>query len=190
MRQPDRSGPKGKTLFELAEERQALLNKGRPFDDKHADGQVRDEDGNVLDDSAPIGPVGDAIFFTLTLAMLHFTLDVLVYHQYAQAVEWPPIFKRTLTMLPVLFVVTYSVRSELLARVPLLRQLVCLITGVSAGCYMIHIGNTYNYFAVMKQAPPIGTLWVWSVIEMGLPYALACVSVNAGYLWWKGYTMF
>jgi hypothetical protein len=52
------------------------------------------------------------------------------------------------------------------------------------------VGNVYDYYAVMKQAPPLGTLWVWSVIEMKLPYALVGLVANLGYMWWKGYGVF
>lgn len=190
MAQPDRSGPKGKTLYELAEERQALLAKGQPFLQKHDDGLVRDEEGNVLDSDAPIGPVGEAFFYTSTLSMLHFTLDVLVYNQYRQEIEWPPIFRRTGTILPILFMLIYMLHSKTASSFPIARQLFYLAVTVAAGCYMIYAGNTYDYFAVMKRAPPIGTLWVWSVIEMNLPYALVGTGVNLGYMWWHGYTVF
>ncbi len=35
-----------------------------------------------------------SLFLSGTLTMLHFTLDVLVHHQYAQEVEWWEIAKR------------------------------------------------------------------------------------------------
>jgi len=190
MAQPDWSRPKGKTLYDLAAEREELLRKGQPFDKKYDDGLVRDEEGNVLESEPPIGPVGDAFVFTLTLGMLHFTLDVLVYNQYRQTIEWREIVTRTATMLPVLFVVTYVLRSKMLARWPLLKQLVCFLIGAVAGCYLIYIGNTFGYYAVMKQSPPIGTLWVLAVIEMGLPFAVASLSVNGAFLWWHGYKVF
>ena len=187
MLQPDRSGPKSRTLFDLAEERQAQMDAGQPFN-KHF--QV-DDQGRILDEpSDPLGPVGDAIFFNLTLAMLHFTLDVLCYSQYRQDIEWAPIAKRTATVLPVLFFVTYSLRSELANRFSTAKQVLCAIMGAAAGCYLIYIGNTYSYYAVMKQAPPVGVLWVFSVIEMGLPYAVASLSVNVAFLWLRGYTVF
>lgn len=188
MKQPDRSGPKSKTLFELADERQALLDKGQPFDSKYEDGQVRDEEGNVL--SSPLGPFGDAVFFTLTLAMLHTTLDVLVFNQYRQEIEWQPIFSRTATMIPVLFVVIYSLRSDTASRFPVARQIFYLCMAVLAGCHMIYVGNTFDYYAVMKRAPPIGTLWVWSVIEMQLPYAVTSLVIDGAYLWWNGFSAF
>lgn len=31
---------------------------------------------------------------------------------------------------------------------------------------MVHATNRYGYYAVMKKAPGIGTLWIWCVVEL------------------------
>jgi len=194
LAQPDRSGPKSKTLLDLAEERKHLLEKGTPFAKDYSDGLARDESGNILEaglgDGEPIGPIGDAVFWAVCLAMFHFTLDVLTFNQYRQEVEWGPICKRTALVLPVLWFIIYMMRSQTAWKVEVARQVFFLAVGVGAGCYTIHMGNVYDYYAVMKQAPPLGTLWVWSVIEMRLPYALVGVAVNLGYMYWQGYGVF
>lgn len=87
-------------------------------------------------------------------------------------------------------IVTYIFRSKMMAQWPLLKQMVCFCTGAVAGSYLIYIGNTFGYYAVMKRSPPVGTLWVWAVIEMGLPFAVASLSVNGAFLWWYGYKVF
>ena len=194
LAQPDRSGPKGKTLLDLYDDNKTLLEKGQPFDDRYDDGLVRDEGGNILEaglgGGEPIGPVGEAVFWAVCLCMFHFTLDVLTFNQYRQDIEWSPIFQRTFTVLPILWLLIYVMRSKTARKVELLRQVFFLAVGVSVGCYTIHVGNVYDYYAVMKQAPPLGTLWVWSVIEMQLPYALIGVASNIGYMFFKGYTVF
>lgn len=194
LSQPDRSKPSSKTLLDLYEEKKALLEQGQPFDPKYEDGLIRDEGGNILEaglgDGEPIGPLGNAFFWSVVLGMLHFTLDVLVYSQYRQEIEWPPIFRRTATILPVLFFLVYILRSETASRYPKLKQAFFLVVSVAAGCYTIRVANMYDYYAVMKQAPPLGVLWIWSVVEMELPFAAASVVVDLVYLWWKGYSMY
>lgn len=193
MAQPDRSKPKGATLLDLYEEKKSLLDHGQPFDPVYQDGQVRDEGGNILEaglgDGEPIGPAGNAFFWSVCLTMLHFTLDVLVYNQYRQDIEWKEIVQRTFTVLPVLFVLVYMMRSQFASRFATAKQILFLTFAVGTGCYTIHVTNRYDYFAVMKQAPPLGTLWVWSVIEMDLWFAAASIVVDVGYLWWKGYSI-
>ncbi|CZT19882.1 uncharacterized protein RCC_05738 [Ramularia collo-cygni] len=194
LAQPDRSGPKGKTLLDVYEDKKSLLDKGRPFDAKYSDGVPRGESGNILDvglgENEPIGLVGEAVFWSVCLVMFHFTLDVLVYNQFAQEIVWPAVIKRTFTMLPILFLVIYMLRSDLAKKFGVVRQVFFLIVGVVAGCYLIHAGNRYQYFAVMKQAPPLGTLWVYSVIEMDLWFAAGSILLNVAFLLYGGYSFF
>jgi hypothetical protein len=198
LAQPDRSGPKGKTLLDLAEERAHLLAQGQPFAKKYNDTLPRDENGNILlaglsngdNDDEPIGPIGDAIFWAVCLTMFHFTLDVLTFNQYRQEIEWSAIWKRTGLVLPILWLMVFVMRSGTARRFDVARQVLFLAVGVGAGCYTIYVGNVYDYYAVMKQAPPLGTVWVWSVIEMRLGYALGCVGANLGFMYYKGYGAF
>lgn len=186
--------PKGKTLLDLYEEKKELLDKGQPFDSQYQDGLPRGESGNILEaglgDGEPIGPVGDAIFWAACLTMFHFTLDVLVYNQYAQETVWPAIYKRTGTILPILFLVIYISRTNLAKRLGVVRQMFFFAVAVGTGCYLIHAGNTYDYLAVMKQAPPLGTIWVFSVIEMDVWFAASSLLVDVLFLWYMGYSAF
>ena len=204
LSQPSRETPKTKTLFEIAAERQSQLQHGEPFGDVDADPSSPpaisttqiNPDGTLTEISAgedsqftgdPIGPFGQALFFTLTLSMLHFTLDVLVHHQYRQEIGWDLIIQRTLITLPLLLALLYMLHSR---STSLWAQSLFLCLSVGAGCYLIYSSNELAYFAVMKRAPPVGTLWVWSVIEMRLPFALGSLITVALYFWWGDYTIF
>jgi hypothetical protein len=70
-----------------------------------------------------------------------------------------------------------------------LRQVIFFTTSTVAGCYLIHITNSFGYMAIMKQAPPIGCLWVWSVIELDLPWAVLSLAGAGGFLWQNGYSI-
>ena len=194
LAQPDRSGPQSKTLMDLYEEKKSLLEHGQPFDSKYEDGRARDEGGNILEaglgDDEPIGPIGNAVFLSVCLTMVHFTLDVLVHNQYRQETEWRSIWLRTFTIFPVLFLLVFTMQSETASRFPMAKQFGFLGIAVAAGCYTIHVSNVYGYYNVMKQTPPLGTLWLWSVIEMKLAFAAASVVLDLGFLWWGGYSAF
>lgn len=196
--QPNQLGPKSKTLLDIYDEKKSLLDQGQPFDSKYQDGRVRDEGGNILtaglrgeeENDEPIGPLGNTMFWTFSLSMLHFTLDVLVFNQYRQEMEWSTIFRRTGTILPILFLLIYITRTDMIEKkLKTLKQLIFFVAAAVTGCYTIHVSNRYDYYAVMKQAPPLGTLWVWSVIEMDLAFAAASMVVNIAYLYWKGYSI-
>jgi hypothetical protein len=68
-----------------------------------------------------------------------------------------------------------------------LHQFLFFVASVTAGCYLIYISNTFGYYAVMKQAPPIGCLWIWSVIELDLVAAAASLLCCIGFLKLGGY---
>lgn len=182
LQHPDRSGPKGKTLFDLAEERQREL-------DKEA-GRVRPSTGSQDEDPLPIGPFGDAILYSISMASLHVTLDVIVFNQYREAVLWGEIFTRALTALPIFFLLVYLTHVDFSNRFPLLRNIVFAIGGIAAGCYLVFSGNKHGYYYVMKAAPPVGTLWIWSVVEVDVLYAALNALAVFAYSKWNGFSFF
>lgn len=92
LKQPDRSGPdpSKESLLEIARQR-GLLNAQKG---QRADGS--DEDAA----EALVGRLGEAFLWSISLTMLHFTLDVLVTHQYAVEIVWRDIILRAATAFP------------------------------------------------------------------------------------------
>lgn len=189
LKQPDRSGPdpSRQTLLDLAEQR-GLLN---------AQPGEKVDDGELEDEEPLVGRLGDSILWSLSLTMLHFTLDVLVSHQYAMEIEWPAIMKRAAQAFPVILLLFYSFHphpspSTLLptlpARIqPILHQLLFFAGSTCAGCYLIYITNEWGYYAQMKQAPPLGCLWIWSVIELDLLWATGSLICCGAFWKYNGY---
>lgn len=205
MAVPDFSSrPKGRTLMDIADERtRDLLKHGQPFSPQHGDGLVRDEQGRVLlpesseddndDEDAPIGPLGEALFLTITLAVLHFTLNLLVHNQYGAAPPTlAPLVRMSAKEAPWLFFPVYALKHPRLvggrwgARV---KQILHLVIGTGAGCYMLWIGNRESYLDVMARAPSIGMVWIWSVVEMGLVWAVSSLAICGGFVLWHGLSL-
>jgi len=214
-----RSG-RTKTLLEIAAERQANLNPtaNNPVKPENIVRVTIDRDGRVIPDRSsapvveesldteaetePVSPWLDTLFLALSLSALHFTLEVLTVHQYAQELRFGPIWGHTLFIaFPTLVGVIHLFHGHLLPirlsdypeQVQLwviaLRQLLYLGIANAAGCYLIQLTNDRGYYAVMKKAPGIGTVWVWAVLEMGLVGALAGVVGPGVYAWWNGYSI-
>lgn len=181
LKHPDRAGPKGKTLFELADERQRELDAAKP---KSRIVEVQE----ALNE--PVGAVGDAILYAISMTALHLMLDVIVYNQYRESIVWNEIFKRAATASPVFALLVFLTHVEFSSRFPVLRNLAFLVGSIAAGCYIIWSANTKGYFYVMKAAPPMGALWVWSVIEMSLPYAATNVVAVVAYIWYNKFEFF
>lgn len=114
---PDRTflGNQAKTLFEQAEEREKQLRheattSPRASSDKRTSSSIIQPDIALKSgrDKDQVGPVSEAVFFALTLSMLHFTLDVLVHHQYRQEIGWDMIARRTGISFPCMFLLWWT----------------------------------------------------------------------------------
>ncbi|KAM4062625.1 deacetylase-like protein [Hirsutella rhossiliensis] len=191
LRMPDRSAPTEKTLFDLAEERhlfqQAAVRERQKNDDAAAAAIVSPGAERLL----------EAALWTATLAMLHFTFDVLVHHQYGTEIVWPALLARTATAWTIFLFLFYFLHPHdsspvLVPLIPLrhqrpLRQAIFFAMSVASGCHLIYVSNTYGYLATMKQAPPLGCLWLWAVVELDLPAAVLSLVLAGLFLRQGGY---
>ncbi|KAF4454761.1 hypothetical protein F53441_2839 [Fusarium austroafricanum] len=191
LKHPDRSAPDKETLVDFAKGRDLFAE---------ADRRQRELDGEEQQDPI-LSPRAERIFETLlwtgVIAMLHFTFDVLVQRQFAMDLDWFLIVQRTLTAW-ILFVALFYVlhphysQKTTFPLVPqdyqeTIRQAIFFVASTLAGCYLIHISNNYGYIAVMKQAPPVGCLWVWAVVEMNILWAFPSLCIAVAYAYKNGY---
>jgi hypothetical protein len=100
LKHPDRSGPSEATLldlaqdrglFDAADERQSQLRRKQLANNDDDD----DPEEHVLSPRAE--RIMEAMLWTVTMAMGHFTFDVLVQHQYAVEIKWPEVCTRAAT---------------------------------------------------------------------------------------------
>ena len=212
LAQPSREKPaKHKTLYDIAAERQAALfpnastaplktNESNPeiiTTKINKDGSIShskepqhatpEEETEIEKDEELPGPLSHALLYAVTFTMLHFTLDVLVHNQYRISIGWDLIFQRAATAFPALLLLIYFFRPR---AATVWAQALFLAGSVGAGCYLVKSSNEDPYFAVMKRAPPLGTLWIWCVLEQRLEVAVAGLAVVGGYFWWGGYGIF
>lgn len=195
LQQPPRDAPTHKTLFDIASERQLLNTTSQSSPPSitttkiNPDGSLSTT-GSASDALDVATPYLDIALYTATLTMLHFTLTVLVHYQYATT---PPSFTSILytstvaSPTPALLLVLVSILHPRSSH--LLTQILFAFLSVAAGAWLVHASNEDPYMAVMKKAPPLGTLWVWAIVELRWEWAAGCVSVVAGWGWWKGYSM-
>ncbi|RMJ26194.1 hypothetical protein PHISP_02937 [Aspergillus sp. HF37] len=71
-----------------------------------------------------------------------------------------------------------------------LRTALFLPLAVALGAKLVAITNSDPYYAVMRRAPPIGTLWVWCVLEVPLGAAVVAALGPLGWgVLWRGYAI-
>ncbi|KAL6721642.1 hypothetical protein ACLMJK_000746 [Lecanora helva] len=196
LRQPLRESPRGKTLLDIANERQ-LINRSSSTNPTITSTKIN-PDGSLSAPEIIEGPSDstatpylDIALYTSSLTFFHYTLTVLVHHQYG---EGPPslpqlfyestIASPTPALILILLGILHPRSSQILV------QLLFATISLVAGAWLVHASNEDQYMAVMKKAPPLGTLWVWTVIEMRWEWAVGSLGLVAGWGWWKGYTVY
>jgi hypothetical protein len=153
--------------------------------------------------SEALPPFLDTLLLSAPLSSLHFTLAFLTFHQYGQpdSLSVPSLIKESLfvafpTLTLLIHIVhghalpSISISTQTRLAVKIAQQLAFIITANIAGCYLIYLTNDRGYYAVMKRAPAIGTLWVWCILELGLMGALVGVVGPGLFAWWNGYGVF
>ena len=202
---PSRAPPAGKTLLDIAGERQLLGPNGKTSainassvttttinpDGSHSESLgISDADLDHELEAAPT-PYLDILLYTSTLVCLNFTLTFLVHYQYAP--EPPnilPLFLSSTIFSPTpLIILTLVATLHHRAPHPLVQVLFAAMF-VFAGGWLVHATNEDPYLAVMKKAPALGTLCVWATVELKWEWAAACLGIVGGWGWWKGYTIF
>jgi len=200
LAQPARDGPKEKTLLEIAAERQLRSQsslESYDFIPENTSVVTINPDGSVSHPSEmtsstaeeeTLSPWLDIALYTTTLLFLHFTLTLLVTHQYSHSRPeiWPlflssTVFSRTPPLLLLLVAFLHPHASHPAMQVGFTAM------AIAAGAYLVKISNEDPYMAVMKQAPELGTLWVWSVVECRWELALVGTLAVAGWGWMRGY---
>lgn len=118
LKQPDRSGPTDKTLFDLANERnlfqQAAAKERKNKRQNGGQAEADDDEGDEEGEGIPPGAerILETLLYTVSLAMLHLTLDVLVQQQYAIEMEWFKIIQRALQALMGMLLPNFTVHTR------------------------------------------------------------------------------
>ncbi|KAK9469303.1 hypothetical protein V1512DRAFT_255946 [Lipomyces arxii] len=122
----------------------------------------------------------DYLMILIPLVSVHTVLDVLVYRQYQQEVVMREVGRRAMIAFGVLFVLHSTVHP---AHKNGFMQMLLMLGMILVGSYLIHAADIHDYFAVMKQAPPLGTLLVWFAIELEYYWSIVA-GCTVGFVAW------
>jgi hypothetical protein len=179
------------------------------------DEEKKEEGG---DDEPPIPPVIDTLLLSIPLTVLHLTLGYLAAHQYAQRIQLNALFRNSgFVAFPMLTLLIHLAHGHIISfnrgaktetlslfpwhpeklsfsflrkllLPPTLKTMVFLPGAVLLGNKLMAMTNEDTYYAVMKQAPAVGTLWVWCILEIPVGAAvLGALGPLAWGVYWKGY---
>ena len=204
LSQPSRAAPSHKTLLEIAAERE-LLNKNITKTENNAeavppivttvinpDGSLSEPSDTSSSSADPIPtPYLDIALYTINLTLLHFTLTLLVHHQYATerpSVKSLILSSTVFSFTPWLILLLVCLLHPRSSDLPI--QVLFAAMSIAAGSWLVYATNDEPYMAVMRKAPALGTLWVWAIVEMKWEWGVGCLSVVGALGWWKGYSIF
>lgn len=192
LARPSREAPTGRTLLEIAEERRLLQRSANQGSPSITTTQIN-PDGSISEISDPSDPAStsyaDIFLYSSSLIILYFTLTLLVHHQYAtDRPSLLPLFTSSVLFSPAPWLILILVATlHPRASVPMM-QTVFATMAIMAGSWLVKASNDDPYMAVMKKAPPLGTLWVWGIIELRWEVAVGCLAVTGGWGWFHGYS--
>ena len=196
LSQPARDTPRGKTLLDIANERQLLSTpvQGKPSittTNINPDGSLSTAELEENSSESTTTPYLDTALYTITLTLLHYTLTVLVHHQYASAApSLSALFYESTVASPTPALILILVALLHPRASHLITQLLFTMLSVVAGAWLVYASNKDPYMAVMKKAPSLGTLWVWAVVELRWEWAVGSLGLVAGWGWWKGFSAY
>jgi hypothetical protein len=74
---------------------------------------------------------------------------------------------------------------------PALRTFFFLPVAAVLGAHLIAITNGDPYYAIMKKAPAVGTIWIWCILELSFGAAvLGALGPLVWGVWWMDYGIF
>ncbi|KAL8823129.1 MAG: hypothetical protein Q9170_008378 [Blastenia crenularia] len=190
---PKQETPKGKTLLEIAQERRILQQSTSNGSPSITTTQLN-PDGTITEVSASDDPNAtpylDILLYSSSLIILHFTLTLLVHHQYAtDPPSLLPLFVSSTIFSPAPWLILLLVAALHPRASHPSMQTIFATMSIVAGTWLVKASNDDPYMAVMRKAPALGTLWVWSVVELRWEVAVGCLAVTGGWGWWHGYSV-
>ncbi|KAI0303223.1 hypothetical protein BC826DRAFT_903823 [Russula brevipes] len=147
-------------------------------------------------------PLAEEIFAATTLlvpmSFLLLMMYILVHFQYGQHPSWDVISGRMLSGVPILALFIFfsedgshlspslMLKGVLASRYKHTRwiQASFVVLSVASGTRMIYHVNHSNWQVTMQQCPPLGTIWVYTILQLDLgPAVLALCAVGVWVRW-------
>jgi hypothetical protein len=132
----------------------------------------------------------DTVIWLIPFASIFLFFDIMIQQQYAmQPTFWSEI-KHLSNAVPFLGIVVYitTVRAELINRYVLQAGLLGL--GIVCGGAFLHTYTRSSQPIVVRQTPPLATLWIYSVARLELTLAVFSLMVVYGYVRYANLNLF
>ncbi|QRV91106.1 transmembrane protein [Ceratobasidium sp. AG-Ba] len=133
------------------------------------------------EDADGVSPLADRLLdtaiFAIPLSFLYILLDILVQQQYSQQPTLHEEFRRVAANVPIIAILVHYTNKHKSLPVT---QMMLFLAAILSGPRMIWLMNKGSWLVVSRQAPPLGTIWIYTIIQLNLAPAVASLVIVFG----------
>ncbi|KAI0049627.1 hypothetical protein FA95DRAFT_1581675 [Auriscalpium vulgare] len=119
----------------------------------------------------------------IPMSFLLLLMHILIHFQYGQKPDYGVITERMLSGIPILTIfIAYTNHYKRERWV----QVGMFVLSVAAGTRMVWQVNRANWLVNMQQLPPLGTLWVYTIVQLDLAPSVIALGIVGFWTWWTG----
>ncbi|KAG2042940.1 hypothetical protein BDR03DRAFT_989972 [Suillus americanus] len=175
--------PVQKALVEISEDEQWRLIEQTGVLRKISDTQKPGETTDNVESLSLADEIFNAVTYIIPLTSFLIMMDILIHQQYAKQPTAGEIAGRLITNFPILSIfVFYTTRHKANPRM----QLALFILSLGVGPRMIWLINRGSWLVNMRQCPQFATIWLYTVIQLNLNWALLTLVMIGAWAWFTG----
>lgn len=110
-------------------------------------------------------------------------MDILIHHQYAKQPDVREIGSRLLNTFPIMSIfMFYTIRQKQ----NIYMQMALFLLSLGVGPRMIWLINRGSWLTNIAQCPQFATIWLYTVIQLNLPFAVLSLVLIGAWTWLAG----
>jgi hypothetical protein len=121
--------------------------------------------------------VFDTIIWTMPFAFLFLMMDIMIQQQYGLTPTFTSETSRLAGTMPILGLFVYFTAINTNHTNRLVLQGFQFLLSTISGCCFLYIYSRSTYDVVVRRVPPLGTLWMYSLVRLDLPGVLVSLAI-------------
>ncbi|KAG2077509.1 hypothetical protein BDR04DRAFT_1088557 [Suillus decipiens] len=172
-----------KPLVEISEDEQWRLIEQTGVLRKISDTRKPEKTADNVEPLSLADEIFNAVVFIIPLTFFLIMMDILIHQQYARQPTAGEIAGRLLTNFPILSIfVFYTTRHKANPRT----QVALFVLSLGVGPRMIWLINRGSWLVNMRQCPQFATIWLYTVVQLNLSWALLTLGIIGAWVWFTG----
>ncbi|SJL00025.1 uncharacterized protein ARMOST_03337 [Armillaria ostoyae] len=176
---PSTSAPRDSTLTK--EEKWRLMQESEDL--KTSDGPGVDE---IEEQDSPLA---EEIFTAITMIVPFSFLLLMMEMWYGKHPGLIVLVERMVSNVPMRCAISLLSRTPTVAAMRYKEhrrlQIGLFLVSIGIGCRMIYLLSRGSLYVNIRQVPPLGTLWIYAIVQLELGPAALNLATVATYVWWK-----